>query len=410
MTDYEMGTIFLIFNAGSSSLKFSLLDAESDRTLAEGGIDWAAAPGQLNIWHLGQAAVQEQPPVRTHAGAVARVLDELTTGRSAPARAPAEIRAIGHRVVHGGDRYTSVVRVTPEVRRDVLALGELAPLHNPVSVQVIDAVEAAMPRVPQFAAFDTAFHATLSGAARTYAVPHSWTSDWRLRRYGFHGLSHAYCAARAAEMIGRPDLRLVIAHLGNGASASAVRNGICVDTSMGFTPLDGLVMGTRSGAVDPGLLIYLLRHKGLDPGRIDHALNYESGLLGMSGVSSDMRRVLDAAATGDPRASLAIDVYMHRLRQTIGAMAATLGGIDALVFTAGIGEHSAEIRRRACEGLGFLGVELDDAVNADCSPDADVASPASRARILVIATREDLTIMREMKRLINPQGAEGALS
>jgi acetate kinase len=403
-----MGTGFLIFNAGSSSLKFSLLDAHSERTLAEGGIDWAAAPARLNIQRCGYATVQEQPPVRTHAGAVDRVLDVLTTEPSAPVRPPAGVRAVGHRVVHGGDRYRAAVRVTPEVCRDIEALAELAPLHNPVSVQVIDAVATALPDVPQFAAFDTAFHATLSPAARTYALPHSWTSDWGLRRYGFHGLSHAYCAARAAEMLARSDLRLVIAHLGNGASASAVRNGVCVDTSMGFTPLEGLVMGTRSGAVDPGLLIHLLRHKGLDPDRLDHALNHESGLLGVSGVSADMRQVLAAAATGDPRSRLAIDVYVHRLRQTIGSMAATLGGIDALVFTAGVGEHSAEIRRRACEGLGFLGLELDETANAGCMEDADVASPASRARILVIATREDLTIVREIKGLIDSQAKEGA--
>jgi acetate kinase len=394
----------LVFNAGSSSLKFSLLDAQSERTLVDGGVDWATTPARLSIRRDGEAAVHEQLTVRAHADAVTHVLHELLCGRSVPTHGPYQFQAVGHRVVHGGDRYTSVVRLTPVVRRDVLALGELAPLHNPISVQVMDAVEATIPRLPQFAAFDTAFHATLSPAAYTYAVPHEWTADWRLRRYGFHGLSHAYCAARAAEMLGRHDLRLVIAHLGNGASASAVRNGFCVDTSMGFTPLDGLVMGTRSGAVDPGLLIHVLRHKRLDADRVDHVLNYESGLLGVSGISSDMRRVLAAAVTGDPRARLAVDVYVHRLRQTIGAMAATLGGVDALVFTAGVGEHSVEIRRRACDGLGFLGLELDHTANAECAPDADVASPASRARILVVATREDLTIVREMKRLINPQG------
>jgi acetate kinase len=320
-----------------------------------------------------EAPVQSELTVRTHADAVPRVLRELRSGPSAGI--PDGVEAVGHRVVHGGDRYATAVRVTPEVRRDIEALAELAPLHNAASARVIDAVSAALPTVPQFAAFDTAFHATLPPAARTYAVPHAWTSDWRLRRYGFHGLSHAYCAARAAEMTGRRDLRLVIAHLGHGASVSAVRGGVCVDTSMGFTPLDGLVMGTRSGAVDPGLLIHLLRNKGLDADRLDHALNHESGLLGVSGVSSDMRRVLAAAAAGDPRAGLAIDVYVHRLRQTIGAMAVTLGGLDALVFTAGVGEHSAEIRRRACDGLGFLGLELDQAANAECTPDADVASP-----------------------------------
>jgi acetate kinase len=210
-------------------------------------------------------------------------------------------------------------------------------------------------------------------------------------------------------MIARPDLRLVIAHLGNGASVSAVRDGVCVDTSMGFTPMDGLVMGSRSGAVDPGLLIYVLRHKGLDVNQIDHGLYHESGLLGMSGISSDMHRVLAAAATRDARAGLAIDVYVHRLRQTIGAMAATLGGIDGLVFSAGIGEHSAEIRRRACDGLGFLGLELDYAANAQCSPDADVSSPAAKVRVLVIATREDVTIVREMRRLITSQKEQRAL-
>lgn len=398
----------LVFNAGSSSLKFSLLEAERERTLVEGCIDWAAAPARFSVRRRGQEAVQRELTVWTHADAVAYILDELQAGRSVPVRLLADVRAVAHRVVHGGDRYGAAVQVTPEVRRNIEALAELAPLHNTVSVQVMDAVGAALPGAPQFAAFDTGFHATLPPAARTYAVPHSWASDWGLRRYGFHGLSHAYCAARAAEMIARPDLRLVIAHLGNGASASAVERGVCVDTSMGFTPMDGLAMGTRSGAIDPGVLIYLLRHKGLDADQIDHALNHESGLLGMSGISSDMRRVLAAAATGDTRAGLAIDVYVHRLRQTIGAMAATLGGIDGLVFTAGIGEHSPQIRRRVCECLGFLGLELDDDANAACRPDADVASPASEARVLVITTREDLAIVRETKRLIDRQKEQGA--
>ena len=291
-------------------------------------------------------------------------------------------------------------------------LAELAPLHNPASLDGITAVEQVLPTVPQVAAFDTAFHATLSEAARTYPVPQKWTRDWGMRRYGFHGLSHSYCTGRAAEMIGRRDLRLVIAHLGNGASVSAVRNGICVDTSMGFTPLEGLMMGTRSGTVDPGMLVYLLRHKGLDVNELDHALNYQSGLLGLSGVSSDMRQVL-SELPHNPDARLAIEVYVHRIRQTVGAMAATLGGIDALVFTAGVGEHAAEIRERVCENLNYLGLELDRTANQTCKPDADVAMPASAARILVIATREDLTIMRETRQLVGssisqPRGNEHA--
>jgi acetate kinase len=398
----------LVFNAGSSSLKFSLIRAQTERTVADGGIDWSAAPARLTVRREGQPDVHEELQVRKHAEAVTRILGDLQAGSQAPTGSPAPIAVVGHRVVHGGDRYCAAVRITTEVRRDIEALSELAPLHNKASAEAIDAVSQSLPGVPQYAAFDTAFHATLAPAARTYAVPRAWTTDWGLRRYGFHGLSHAYCAARAAQMIGRRDLRLIIAHLGNGASVSAVRNGMCVDTSMGFTPLDGLVMGTRSGAVDPGLLLHVLRHKGLDADRLDHALNHESGLLGISGISSDMRRLLAAEAMGDPRARLAIDVYVHRLRQTIGAMAATLGGVDALVFTAGVGEHSGEIRRRVCHGLDFLGLQLNHSANAVCIPDADVASGSSAGRILTIATREDLTIVREVKLLSHTQKNEGA--
>jgi len=310
-----------------------------------------------------------------------------------------DLRAVGHRVVHGGERYTAAVRITPEVKRVIGELSELAPLHNPASLDGITAVEQVLPRVPQVAVFDTAFHATLSEAARTYPVPQKWTREWGMRRYGFHGLSHSYCTGRAAEMIGQRDLRLVIAHLGNGASVSAVHNGMCVDTSMGFTPLEGLMMGTRSGTIDPGMLVHLLRHKGLDVNELDHALNYESGLLGVSGISSDMRQVL-SARQDNPNARLAIDVYVHRIKQTVGAMAATLGGVDALVFTAGVGEHAAEIRKRVCENLNYLGLEIDRTANETCKPDADVAKPPSAARILVIATREDLTIMRETRQLV----------
>jgi acetate kinase len=285
------------------------------------------------------------------------------------------------------------------VKRTIEELTELAPLHNPASLAGITAAEQALPGIPQVATFDTAFHATLSEAARTYAVPWKWTREWGIRRYGFHGLSHSYCAGRAAEMMGRLNLRLVIAHLGHGASMSAVRDGVCVDTSMGFTPLEGLVMGTRSGTVDPGILVYALQRKGLDGDALDKALNHESGLLGLSGISSDMRQIL-SELPHNPDARLAVEVYVHRIRQTVGAMAATLGGVDALVLTAGVGERSQEIRKRVCENLDYLGLELDPTANETCKPDADIAMPASKARILVIATREDLTIMRETRRLV----------
>ena len=388
----------LVCNAGSSSLKFSLFEAEGELLLAEGGIDWTTKPTRLVFRRTGHQEIREELKLEKHADAVARILDDLRAGPSAPLRVLGELQAVGHRVVHGGERYTAAVRITPEVKRAIGELAELAPLHNPASLDGITAVEQVLPKVPQVAAFDTAFHATLSEAARTYPVPQKWTREWGMRRYGFHGLSHSYCAGRAAEMIGRRDLRLIIAHLGNGASVSAVRNGICVDTSMGFTPLEGLMMGTRSGTVDPGMLVYLLRHKRLDVNELDHALNYESGLLGVSGVSSDMRQVL-SELPDNPDARLAVEVYVHRIRQTVGAMAATLGGVDALVFTAGVGEHAPEIRKRVCENLNYLGLELDRTANETCQPDADVAMPASAARILVIATREDLTIMRETRKL-----------
>jgi acetate kinase len=402
----------LVCNAGSSSLKFSLFEAEGELLLAEGGIDWTTKPTRLVFRRTGHQEIREELKLEKHADAVARILDDLQAGPSAALHTLKDLQAVGHRVVHGGERYTAAVRITPEVKRVIEDLAELAPLHNPASLDGITAVEQVLPTVPQVAAFDTAFHATLSEAARTYPVPQKWTRDWGIRRYGFHGLSHSYCAGRAAEMIGRRDLRLVIAHLGNGASVSAVRNGLCVDTSMGFTPLEGLMMGTRSGTVDPGMLVYLLRHKGLDVNELDHALNYQSGLLGLSGVSSDMRQVL-SELPHNPDARLAVDVYVHRIRQTVGAMAATLGGIDALVFTAGVGEHAAEIRERVCENMNYLGLELDRTANHTCKPDADVAMPESAVRILVIATREDLTIMRETRQLVGssisqPRGNEHA--
>lgn len=389
----------LVSNAGSSTLKFSLFEAENERLLADGLIDWTTKPARLRLRRADRDEVRAELTVERYADAIARVLSELQTGAPAPLRGPDDLQGIGHRVVHGGDRYSAAVRITPDVKRTIGELAELAPLHNPPSLECIEAFEEAAPKVAQVAAFDTAFHATMLPAARTYPVPRTWTREWGIRRYGFHGLSHSYCAGRAAEMIGRKDLRLIIAHLGNGASISAVRDGICVDTSMGFTPLEGLMMGTRSGSVDPGLLIYLLRHKGLDAERLDRALNQESGLLGVSGISADMRQVL-AAVPQNPDARLAIDIYVHRIRQTIGAMAATLGGVDGLVFTAGVGENSPDIRERVCEKLGFLGVTLDRETNRSCRPDVEIAARNSPARILVVATREDIVIVRETRRLL----------
>jgi len=399
----------LTCNAGSSSFKFSLFEAEGEQLLADGSIDWTTKPTQLVYRRAGEQEIREELSVQKHADASARILADLEAGLTPALRSLDELGAVAHRVVHGGSRFTAAVLITPEVKQAIGELAELAPLHNPASLDGIRAVEEVLPEVPQVAAFDTAFHATIPDEARTYAVPRQWTRDWGVRRYGFHGLSHSYCAGRAAEMMARKNLRLIIAHLGNGASVSAVRDGICVDTSMGFTPMEGLVMGTRSGTVDPGILIYLLRHRDLDVEKLDHALNFESGMLGISGCSPDMRQVL-AASRDNQDARLAIEVYVHRLKQTVGAMAATLGGVDGLVFTGGVGEHAAQIRELACENLGFLGLQLDNAANATYKPDADVALAVSAARILVIATNEDLAILRETRRALANAGKSAVAS
>jgi acetate kinase len=392
----------LVINTGSSTVKFSLVESGGEALLLEGVADWGSQPPRLEVQRPGAAPLREGLQVGSTADAVARVLGRLTHGEPPLIADPLEVTAVGHRVVHGGDVYTSAVLITPEVQARLAELSDLAPLHVPVNLEGIAAAQEAWPNVPHVAVFDTAFHATMPEEARTYAVPYSWTADDKLRRYGFHGLSHAYCAARAVELLGRrpAPLRLVICHLGNGASLSAVCDGVCQDTSMGFTPLDGLVMGTRSGSVDPGLLLYVLRHRNLSADDLERILNRESGLLGISGVSGDMRQVQSAADAGNPRARLALDVYIHRLQQTTAAMAASLGGLDALVFTAGVGEHSATIRAAACRGLEFLGLEIDAAANAGCKPDAEITAASSRVRILVIATREDLTIVRETVRVV----------
>lgn len=395
----------LVLNAGSSTLKFSLIESETEESLGEGLIDWSREPARFRVHRPGQPEATVELTLRHHGDAVVRALAELTQGERPMLSSLTEIAAVGHRVVHGGDVYQSSVRVTPEVKKKIGELTELAPLHNPSNLEGIEAAEAALPHVPQVAVFDTAFHATIPDAARIYPVPYSWYSNWRVRRYGFHGLSHAYCANRAAEMLSQSPqgLRLIICHLGNGCSISAIQNGVCIDTSMGFTPLEGLMMGTRSGSVDPGVLLHVLRQRNLAAKQLDQILNHESGLLGVSGVSGDMRQVQAAARNGNQRAQLALNIYVHRLRQTIGAMAASLNGVDVLVFTAGVGENSSAIRYATCNGLSYLGLEIDQEANDKARPDVDLAKPSSRVRILVIGTREDVMIVRETLRIVRSE-------
>ena len=361
----------LVVNVGSSSIKLRLLDA-TDQVLVNEDLP---------------------PPADVDLGAA--------LGRFF-ARAP-DFDAVGHRVVHGGSEFTSPVRLDEGIDERLDRLADLAPLHNARSLISIRATQQLRPDVPQVACFDTSFHATLPEEAATYAVPWEWTKRWGLRRYGFHGLSHAWASRRAAELIGRPvsDLRLVTAHLGSGASLAAVSGGRSVDTTMGFTPVDGLVMATRSGSVDPGLLLWLQQHGGLTAGALEQALDLESGLLGLSGQSSDLRAVLAAAARGDGRARLAYGVYLHRLCALVASMAAAMGGIDGLVFTGGAGEGSARLRGDACAGLGFLGVALDVGRNDKTEPDDRVLSPpGSGVAVAVVAAREDVEIARQVRLLL----------
>ncbi len=309
--------------------------------------------------------------------------------------------AIGHRIVHGGSFFTGPVRIDAEVRSRLRSLSDLAPLHQPKSLAALDAVSAALPDVPAVACFDTAFHASLPAAASTYAIPIEWRMRWDLRRYGFHGLSHAYATHRAAELLGRPvaGLRLVTCHLGAGASLAAVLDGRSVDTTMGFTPLEGLVMATRSGSIDPGLVLWLEDHVRMPPAELAATLENRSGLLGLAGTA-DMREVIARAGAGDERAALGLAVYLHRLRREIAAMTASLDGLDVLVFTGGVGERSAPVRAGAAGQLGYLGVAIDEDANERGAGDRDISAGGAGVRTLVVESREDLQIAREVRGLL----------
>jgi acetate kinase len=394
----------LLLNAGSSSLKASLMDSANGQVLAHALADWAGA--ETRYEYSSSAGKGQAEPVgwKGNKEAVRRVLHDLTHTQPITLPHLSALAAVGHRIVHGGP-FTTSVRITNEIRSRLSALADLAPLHNPPSLEAIAAAEAELPNIPHVAVFDTTFHSTLSAEAYTYPLPRKWTLEWGIRRFGFHGLSHAYCAHRAAEMLGVSDpsksqLRLVICHLGHGCSASAVVGGRCVDTTMGFTPLEGLMMGTRCGSIDPSIVLHVEQHRGLTSEQVETALNRESGLLGVSGVSADMREVLAAAKAGNEQARLALGIYAHRVRQAIGALTVTMGGIDALVLTAGVGENAGEVRERICAGLECLGLRLDLEANGIRRTDFDIAHKDSLARILIIGTREDVTMLREVLRVL----------
>jgi acetate kinase len=398
----------LVFNSGSTSLKFGLFEAESCRALASGAIDWADGDrrhARMTFRGETSGALRRDVDVPDDAAAVACAIGVLAEGRGAGGPA-ATIDVVGHRVVHGGAQFAGNVVIDEQVKATIAGLAELAPLHNPPALATIRAAEAALPGAIQVAVFDTAFYANLPLRARVYPLPYAWFEEWGIRRFGFHGISHQYCSQRAAEMVGRDGaladgrkLRIVSCHLGGGCSAAAIEGGVAIAHTMGFTPMEGLMMGTRSGSVDPGVLIHLQRRHGLTAAELDDALNFHSGLAGVSGVSSDFAQIEQAAAAGDARARLAVEMFVDRVRSAIGSLAVAMGGVDALIFTDRVGENSAGMRSAVCDGLECLGVRLDRQRNAACRPDADIAASDSPARILVIHTREELMIAREARRV-----------
>ncbi|MDX2242020.1 MAG: acetate kinase [Leptolyngbyaceae cyanobacterium bins.302] len=399
----------LVLNAGSSSQKSCLYDLAGGLPdhppdpLWAGSIDWTAQTGGAEITVTANGAVQRETIASTSKAEVTHhLLATLWQGATQVLQSANDIDAVGHRVVHGGEEYRESCRITSQVKAAIARLATFAPIHNPVNLEGIETMEAILgAEVPQVAVFDTAFHASLPAAAYTYPGAHEWLEQG-IRRYGFHGTSHQYCVERAAQLLGRDlkELRLISCHLGNGASLAALRYGQNVDTTMGFTPLEGLMMGTRSGSVDPSILIYLMRQQGYTADELDTLLNKSSGLLGISGVSSDLRQILEAIAEGNSRAQLALDLYIHRLRSLIGSMLASLQGVDAIIFTAGIGENSPLIRAAACQAFEFLGLKLDGAKNHDRPVDQDIATLDSTVRVLVIKTQEDWMIAKQCWQLV----------
>lgn len=389
----------LVLNAGSSSHKSCLFDlggssSEAPGPLWRASLDWTHQEGRVELTASSRSGepVQQLLPITDKAAGIEAMVNTLVEGPTQVLNNLEEIDAVGHRVVHGGRDYVDSVRVDRAVKTTIRQLIPLAPAHNPANLQGIEAMERILGHIPQVAMFDTAFHARMPEAAATYPGPHAWI-DRGIRRYGFHGISHQYVAQRAARMLDRDitELKILTCHLGNGCSLAAVKGGISVDTTMGFTPLDGLMMGSRSGSVDPGILIYLIRQEGYSADQLDSLLNKESGLKGISGLSNDMRTVVEAMEQGNEQAKLAVDIFIHRLRREMGGMIASLGGVDALVFTAGIGENSPLVWQRACEGFDFLGLRLTDNLDR-AKGDQDIAVADSRVRVLVIHTQEEWAI------------------
>ncbi|MGI5900915.1 MAG: acetate/propionate family kinase [Desulfitobacteriia bacterium] len=394
----------LVLNCGSSSLKYQLMDMTTKKPIAKGLVERIGLPGSiLNHTPIGGEKIVKEAELQDHVEAIKLVLDALLDPDHGLLESLSEIDAVGHRVAHGGEKLSESVLIDEEVKQAIIDCIELGPLHNPANLAGILAGEKMMPGTPQVAVFDTAFHQTLPPKAYIYGIPYELYEKYKIRRYGFHGTSHKYVSQRAAVMLGKDvkDLKLISCHLGNGSSITAIEGGKSVDTSMGFTPLEGLMMGTRSGDIDPTIVSYIINKEGLTAQAANDFLNKKCGVLGLSGLSSDFRDLEEAAKKGNFRAQLALDVFVHDVQKYIGSYAAVLNGVDAIIFTAGIGENSASLRKNICANLSYLGVSLDDEKNQIRGEEIDISTPDAKCRVLVIPTNEELMIALDTQEIVS---------
>ena len=392
----------LVINCGSSSLKYQLIDSDTEAVLAKGLCERIGIDGRLVYQKAGNDKEITEASMPTHKEAIQMVLEALTNEKTGAIKSLAEVNAIGHRIVHGGEKFASSAIITDEMIKAVEECNDLAPLHNPANLIGIRVCSELMPNVPQVGVFDTAFHQTMPAKAYLYGLPIEYYKNYKVRRYGFHGTSHSFVSKRAVEFLGldKDNSKVIVCHLGNGSSISAVQNGKCVDTTMGLTPLEGVVMGTRSGSIDPAIVEYIAKKENLDLAGVMNVLNKKSGLQGMSGVSSDMRDLRAAAAEGNEDAKNAIEVLCYGIAKYVGGYVAAMNGVDAIVFTAGIGENVGMIREKVCSYLGFLGVTIDAKANEAMGEEVVISGADSKVKVAVIPTNEELAICRETVALV----------
>lgn len=398
----------LVLNCGSSSIKYQFIEAEKRKTLASGGVERVGMSGATltNIRHDGDE-IRIAGEIVDHTSGIEYILAVLLSKNHGVIEKKSDIHAVGHRVVHGGETFSTSVLITNDVTKILRDNIELAPLHNPHNLRGIAACEVNLPGIPQVAVFDTAFHQKMPKRAYLYGIPYSLYLQYKIRRYGFHGMSHRFVAERAAAMLGKDQsaLRLITCHLGNGCSMAAIDRGISIDTSMGFTPLEGLLMGTRCGDIDPSVILFVMGKEGLSLGEANTLLNKHSGLQGISGVSNDMREIIAEMKNGDKKSTNAFDVFTYRVRKYIGAYAAAMGGVDAVVFTGGIGENSPDVRAACCTGLEFLGISIDGALNTSLREERNISAPQSTTAVLIIPTNEELVIAIDTMEIVKGKEA-----